>query len=562
MNIPARTNKKGSLWMATWEWLIVLVVLVLISLLSLHSYLIFHSLVETFVIVITTGTFFIAWNVRRYADNSYLLFIGIGFIFISLLHVLHMLTYKGMGVIIWDEPTNLPTQLWIASRYLTGLIFLIAFVFIKPPIKERLTFAFFITVTALIVLSIFYWRIFPACFTETTGLTAFKIISEYVIAGLFLIAAIALYRKRKEFDRTVYSYLMGTMLVSIAAEISFTQYVNVYGFANLLGHCFIVIAFYMLYKAIIQTGLTQPYSLLFRNLKKSEANLELRAAQLAQINATLVKEKQEREQIERELTEYRKHLEDLVSQRTAQLMHSNSQLEIEINEKQRIAEELRTLSKRTMEALEEDRQIISRELHDETGQSLTVLNLLLTNIKRTVAQGKTIAISQLEEAQQVVKEVMGQIRALSTNLHPSMLDNIGLIGTLVWYIAEFSKRTGIQINFDPPPGELQLPPKVRLIAYRIIQESLTNITRYAGVSEAFIQIRVNGNVLQIYIEDEGKGFNINSVSTSSSGIRGMRERALSIGGSLDISSIPGRGTTIEVSLPIEAETPDESETNQ
>ena len=400
------------------------------------------------------------------------------------------------------------------------------------------------------LLSIFYWKNFPTCYIEGVGLTSFKIASEYIIAGLFAVSIILLIRKRREFDSKIHKYLVASLVTMIVTELAFSQYVNVYGRTNLIGHLFLLLSFFLLYKSIIETGLTQPYSLLFRDLKQSELSLELRAAQLSQINASLLREKSEREQAQKEIEEYRQHLEELVKQRTQELSETNQRLEIEIAEKARLGEELRTLSTRTIESLEEERQLISRELHDETGQSLTVLSLQLSNLKRAFAQGKGIDIAQMEEAQEVVKEVMGQIRALSSNLHPGMLDNIGLIPTLVWYTNEFSKRTSIKINFDYSGSEGNLSSRIKLTAYRIIQESLTNITRYAGVDEAFVQVRFSPDVLQIYIEDEGKGFDLNKISTTSSGIRGMRERALSVGGSLDLSSLPGEGTRLEVNLPV------------
>ncbi|HSW59012.1 MAG TPA: MASE3 domain-containing protein [Dehalococcoidales bacterium] len=548
-----RSPPSFTLSLKTWrnirEWVIFAACLAGIGLSSIYSYLFFHTAAELFAITIAVATFFIAWNARRYMDNPYLLFIGIGFLFISIIESLHMMTFKGMGIFNWDEPTNLPTQLWIAARFMESLTFLLAFSIVKANLKTGWVFGFFALATALLLLSIFVWRIFPTCYIEGVGLSTFKTVSEYVISGIFAVSIYLLYRRRTEFDRRIYTYLVISLVFMIGTGIAFSQYVNVYGGANLTGHLFMLVSFYMLYKAVIETGLNQPYSLLFRNLKLSENNLEQRAAQLSEINANLVREKSERELIEKELEEHRKNLEDLVRRRTSELLQSNRQLAIEINERARIEDELRTLSKRTIEALEEERQFISRELHDETGQSLTVLNLLLTNLKRALAQGKKMELSQIDEPLEIVQEVMGQVRALSTNLHPSMLDNIGLVPTLTWYIAEFSKRTGIKINFDYFGSETSLSPRVRLTAYRIIQESLTNITRYAGVNEAFVQLSFNSDSLQIYIEDEGRGFDLDNISTTSSGLRGMRERASTLGGSFHISSFPGEGTRLEVVLP-------------
>jgi signal transduction histidine kinase len=556
MNTRTSANFIGWYWRYIREWLIFGIILVGISFSSLFSYLLFHSLAEVFSITITAGTFFIAWNVRRYFDNRYLLFIGISFLFISILEALHMLTYKGMNIFPWNDPTNLPTQIWIATRYMLALSFLTASLTFRNKVRTGLILTGYFIVTGLIILSIFYWQNFPDCYIDGSGLSPFKIISEYVIAGLFGISIIILIKKRSEFDHKILAYLITTLSSMILTEIAFTHYVNVYGIANLIGHILMIISNYLLYKAIIETGLNQPYSLLFRNLKKSEISLEIRANQLAEINTNLLKEKKVREQTQKEIEEYRKHLEDLVNQRTHQLIEINQRLETEINDKAHIENELRALSTRTIESLEEERQTISRELHDETGQSLTVLNLLLANLKRSMAQGKNPDIAQIEEAQEVVKEVMAQIRALSTNLHPSMLDNIGLIPTLVWYVNEFSKRTGIKVNFDYSGGEINLSPKIKLTAYRIIQESLTNITRYAGVDEAFVQIQFTSGQLLIFIEDEGKGFDPSKTTTTASGIRGMRERAKAVGGNLNISSLPGEGTRMEVILPILPETND------
>jgi signal transduction histidine kinase len=132
-----------------------------------------------------------------------------------------------------------------------------------------------------------------------------------------------------------------------------------------------------------------------------------------------------------------------------------------------------------------------------------------------------------------------------------MLDNIGLAPTLEWYTGEFTKRTGIKINFVCQGTEANLPGKLRITAYRVIQESLTNTARYSGAKEAFIRVQFRDDAIRINIEDQGSGFDISKVPINSSGIRGMRERALSMNGSLEITSAQGKGTQIELILPIQ-----------
>ncbi len=239
---------------------------------SLHHYLLFHSLAEIFSIVVACGIFVITWNSRRFLDNNYLLFIGIAFLFVGGLDLIHTLAYKGMGVFQGYE-TNLPTQLWIAARYLEGLSFFVASLFFSRKLKPNFVFLGYTVVTTLLLLSIFYWDIFPICFLEGVGLTPFKKVSEYIVCLIFLASIALLLRNRKGFDKNVMKWMIWSIIVTIFSELAFTFYVQAYGFSNLLGHFFKIASFYLIYKAIIETGLTRPYTLLFKNLKQSEEAL-------------------------------------------------------------------------------------------------------------------------------------------------------------------------------------------------------------------------------------------------------------------------------------------------
>jgi diguanylate cyclase (GGDEF)-like protein len=239
---------------------------------SLYSYILFHSIVEIFSIVVASCIFLIAWNSRRFLDNNYVLFLGIGFLFITIIDIIHTLAYKGMGVFQGFD-ANLPTQLWIVMRYMVAVSFLIAPLFIRRKVNVPAVLAAYAAATVLTLLSIFYWGIFPACFVEGGGLTPFKIYSEYVISFILLGSLIFLLIERKAFDRYVLGLLIGSIILSIAAEMAFTAYVSVYGFSNMLGHLLILVSFYLIYKAIIETGLTKPFDLMFRNLKRSEEEL-------------------------------------------------------------------------------------------------------------------------------------------------------------------------------------------------------------------------------------------------------------------------------------------------
>jgi PAS domain S-box-containing protein len=239
---------------------------------SLHSYLLFHSLAEIFSIVVACAIFMVAWNSRQFLDNNYLLFIGISYLFVGGLDLLHTLAYKGMGV-FQGYGANLATQLWIATRYIESLSLLIAPVFIRRKLRPSHILTGYSLVTAMVLGTIFYWRIFPDCFVAGVGLTPFKKISEYLISVILAASIALLVRKQKAFDRHVLRLLLASICLTIAAELAFTFYVSVYGISNLFGHFCKIISFYLIYKAIIETGLRKPYDLLFRDLKQSEEAL-------------------------------------------------------------------------------------------------------------------------------------------------------------------------------------------------------------------------------------------------------------------------------------------------
>ncbi len=241
-------------------------------LLSGYNFLLFHLLAELFSVVIGCGAFMIAWNSRRFLKNSYLLLMGIACLFVAIIDLVHALAYKGMHILP-EEGANIPTQLWIGARYLESLSLLMAPLLLRRQLKAGAVFFGYAAITALLLCSILVWKDFPQCWVEGTGLTPFKLISEYIICLILAGGTILLLHRRAAFDRGVLTWLVWSLATTIAAELAFTSYVNVYGSANLLGHCLKIVSFYCIYRAIIETGLTQPYSLLLREIKQSEQQL-------------------------------------------------------------------------------------------------------------------------------------------------------------------------------------------------------------------------------------------------------------------------------------------------
>ena len=240
---------------------------------SFFNYLLFHSLAEIFSVVIACGIFFFAWNARPFRENDYFLFLGIGYVFIGGIDLLHTLSYKGMGV-FEEGGSNLPTQLWIAARYMESLTLLAAPLLVSRLWKAKYMSLIYFMATIGLLLSIFQWKIFPDCFIEGEGLTVFKKFSEYVISLILAGSIIYLVHMRKAFEDKVFKLMVVSILLTICAELAFTFYISVYGFSNLMGHFLKIVSFYLIYKAVIETGLSKPYSILLRDLKQSEDELQ------------------------------------------------------------------------------------------------------------------------------------------------------------------------------------------------------------------------------------------------------------------------------------------------
>jgi PAS domain S-box-containing protein len=239
---------------------------------QLENYLLFHSVVEIFSIVIAWGIFALAWNARRFLENDAVLLLGIAYLFIGVLDLAHTLAYKGMGV-FHGYDADLATQLWIAARSLQSVSFLVAPLLIGRHLRVNVVLVSYIAVVSLLLGSIFYWDIFPHCFVEGHGLTPFKKISEYVISLMLLVSIGLFSRRRHDFDPTVLRCIIASIILTILSELAFTFYVDVYGLLNLIGHYLKVIASYLLYTGFIQIGLSRPYDLVFRSLKQSEDTL-------------------------------------------------------------------------------------------------------------------------------------------------------------------------------------------------------------------------------------------------------------------------------------------------
>lgn len=247
-----------------------LLVLILLYVSSLYSGLLFHNLAQSFAVIIACGIFMVAWNSRRHVGNHYLTFIGVAYLFIGMLELAHMLSYEGMNIFRGYD-ADVPTQLGIATRYLESLTMLLAPLMLYRRITPGWTLLGYGALFLLLILSIFAWRLFPNCYLDGAGgLTRFYKISGYITCLVFVSAGGLILKCRHMFNPRVLRWLLAAMVIRVLAELAFTADSGEYVFGDILGHYLKIVAFYCVYKAIIQTSLAKPYALLFHDLKQSK----------------------------------------------------------------------------------------------------------------------------------------------------------------------------------------------------------------------------------------------------------------------------------------------------
>jgi signal transduction histidine kinase len=213
---------------------------------------------------------------------------------------------------------------------------------------------------------------------------------------------------------------------------------------------------------------------------------------------------------------------------------------------------LQVLSQSLVESQENERRHIARELHDEVGQALTAVKINLQATRRI--SGTTCPVNHhIDESIKVVEDTLQQVRNIALDLRPSLLDDLGLLAALRWYLDRLGQRTGLNVQFNTDLPEIRLSPNLETICFRIAQEALTNVVRHAQASLVLIQLELVDTNLYLSIQDDGRGFDVRSAlqqSGQSLGLSGMQERARLAEGQLEIESSASNGTTLRVCFPL------------
>jgi putative nucleotidyltransferase with HDIG domain/PAS domain S-box-containing protein len=306
---------KLRLWTLSTTLLLTLtgaIILFVLYLTSLYSYLLFHSLIELFSIVIACSAFGLVWSLRRYLQNDYLLMVGIAALFVNGLDALHMLAYPGIEV-FREHNADLAAQFWLAARYLQSFSFLVAVRYIHRNLNLKFTFTGWSIITVLLAASLFSWELISVSQRGDLGVTPFEIASGIFITLILTTSILLLYRNRKAFDPTILRPLFLSLLTMVGVTFTHTPVFGLEIPGGILGHLLKILSYLFLGYAIAITGFTHPYDEIFKKIKKREEALQ----------------------------ETKGVLEKSIEERTAELANSDHLLRMKIVEHQQAEERLR-----------------------------------------------------------------------------------------------------------------------------------------------------------------------------------------------------------------------------
>jgi len=243
-----------------YSWVAPVLIALFLIAISNVSYLLFHTLAELFTIIVAVLIFVVAWQMYPFTRNNYLMYLGCGYFWIASLDLLHALSYRGMDIYSFGGVDS-ATQFWVLTRLIEASLLLSAPFFLNKAMN-RLYVLMAYGLVAVIVFSLVFYQIVPVAFVEGKGLTDFKIVSEYIVIIILILAAVHLFKKKNLLDNRIVVIMLLSIGLTVCAELAFTYYVSAYGFSNLIGHLFKLFSYWLIFMAMVKTTLQEPYAVM------------------------------------------------------------------------------------------------------------------------------------------------------------------------------------------------------------------------------------------------------------------------------------------------------------
>ncbi|MDZ5473968.1 MASE3 domain-containing protein [Bacillus sp. 31A1R] len=460
-------------------------------------FLILHTILEFFSIFVSFIIFFQGWLTFKHAPSKHRLFVSILFFQVGAFDLAHTLLYKGMPFFQDANTLSKATWFWIIARLIESIG--LAFVFSRKKdstirnTDKNLLFLSASIITGMIITGVVSIpEKLPVLLIEGQGVTPFKVLLEYVISVFHLITMVLIIKKYVITKKEDMLVVVGGLVFLLLGELVFTLYNNVHSMMNLLGHIYKVLGYFYLMKGIFFPQFEEIF------VEKERAQTKWKEA-------------------ETKLIENEKKLSTLVIQ-----------------------------------AQEEERKRVSRELHDGIGQALYSILVSLKMIRKR--KESEHLKEELQLIEQMTGESMEEVKRIATQLRPSALDDLGLLPAMKSFKDQFEQTHQIKINLKAEKVSKRLLPEIETAIYRIYQESLNNIAKYAKATTIEVELRVEDDNLILYVEDDGDGFDIKEVLNKEGkgiGLYSMKERAQLLSGQFFVHSEINKGTIIEVEIPIQ-----------
>ena len=257
----------------------------------------------------------------------------------------------------------------------------------------------------------------------------------------------------------------------------------------------------------------------------------------------VVRDETAKREAQEALLNLNEELDKRVQERTGQLAQAYRDLRISF-------EQLRALASRLQEVREEERTSIAREIHDELGQALTALKMDVVWLMQRLPEGSKPWLAKTDSMLKLIDNTISAVRRIAAELRPGMLDDLGLVAAIEWQAQEFQGRTGVECQVLLPTDDVALDEEHSTAVFRIFQETLTNIARHANATRVSVKLERTAQEIVLEVQDNGKGLEEAAVfSTRSLGLLGMKERALLLGGGLEVHGSQGKGTTVTLRIP-------------
>ncbi|HSK46971.1 MAG TPA: MASE3 domain-containing protein [Coriobacteriia bacterium] len=266
--------------------LYLVVVAILLLAIARYNDVLFHTTIEVFSMIVAAAVTIVAFNGRRLLDNDYLLLIGIAYLSFVILDVPHMLAFPGINI-FGENGLDYAAQLYVAQRLILATSFVIAPAFLRYRLRPYLALFIYLALTSLALYSIFGARVFPTAYLPETGLTSFKVGSQVLITVMFTASLLALAVNRASFDRTVLWLLLASNVAFIVSEVLLSLYTDQHDPLLLVGHLAQGMAFYLTYKAVVETALVRPSTLLYKSLADRERALSVSERRYREVAETL-----------------------------------------------------------------------------------------------------------------------------------------------------------------------------------------------------------------------------------------------------------------------------------